>query len=126
MNTNNNNNNNDVSSKSVTADLYNPFLNDKASNPLHLPAQPTEEQAFPTGSHLLPSGPTMGAIPPIGKTMPGLYSSTGFDVLGVLSRVVTRQNPRTILGPVDFSCSFLVVVCLFSSLLTPLPCAIIY
>lgn len=42
--------------------------------------------------------------------MPGLYSSTGFDVLGVLSRVVTRQNPRTVLGPVDFSCSFLVVV----------------
>jgi len=42
--------------------------------------------------------------------MPGLYSTTGFDVLGVLSRVVGRANQRTVLGPVDFSCSFLVVV----------------
>ena len=77
---------------------------------LHLPAQPTEQVAFPTGSHLLPSAPTMATIPQVGKNMPGLYSTTGFDVLGVLSRVVGRANPRTVLGPVDFSCSFLVVV----------------
>ncbi|KAL7413699.1 PAS domain-containing protein [Mrakia frigida] len=82
-----------------------------ASNPLnfHLPAQPTEAAAFPTRSHLLPSGPTLATIPQVGKSMPGLYSTTGFDVLGVLSRVVGRANPRTVLGPVDFSCSFLVV-----------------
>jgi hypothetical protein len=42
---------------------------------------------------------------------PGLYSTTGFDMLGVLSRVAARKDPKTVLGPVDFSCSFLVVVC---------------
>ncbi|KZO95299.1 hypothetical protein CALVIDRAFT_463202, partial [Calocera viscosa TUFC12733] len=38
-----------------------------------------------------------------------LYSSTGFDILGILSRVVNRPNPIISLGPVDFSCSFTVV-----------------
>ncbi|KZT62456.1 hypothetical protein CALCODRAFT_479059 [Calocera cornea HHB12733] len=39
----------------------------------------------------------------------GLYSSTGFDILAILSRVVNRPNPIINLGPVDFSCSFTVV-----------------
>ncbi|CDZ96450.1 white collar 1 protein [Phaffia rhodozyma] len=75
-----------------------------------LPSQPEDRPAYPNPtSHLLPSGPTDTSIPQIGKNMPGLYSSSGFDVLGVLSKVVSRPNPRTVLGPVDFSCSFLVV-----------------
>lgn len=48
-------------------------------------------------------------LPQVGKPTTGLYSSSGFDVLGALSRVVSRPNPRVNLGPVDFSCSFLVV-----------------
>ncbi|WVQ73989.1 hypothetical protein IAR50_003570 [Cryptococcus sp. DSM 104548] len=40
---------------------------------------------------------------------PGLYSTTGFDMLGVLGRVAARKNPSTVLGPVDLSCSLLVV-----------------
>lgn len=36
------------------------------------------------------------------------YSSTGFDLLGALARVVLRPNPRIVLGPVDLSCSFTV------------------
>ncbi|EJU02173.1 hypothetical protein DACRYDRAFT_107110 [Dacryopinax primogenitus] len=39
----------------------------------------------------------------------GLYSSSGFDILGILTRVVNRPNPIINLGPVDFSCSFTVV-----------------
>ena len=38
----------------------------------------------------------------------GLYSSTDFDMLGVLVRVASRKNPKVSLGPVDMSCSFVV------------------
>ncbi|CAE6529060.1 unnamed protein product [Rhizoctonia solani] len=38
-----------------------------------------------------------------------LYSTSGFDMLGVIARVVTRPNPVVNLGPVDHSCSFVVV-----------------
>ncbi|GAC95204.1 GATA transcription factor [Pseudozyma hubeiensis SY62] len=34
------------------------------------------------------------------------YSSSGVDVLGILSRAITRPNPSIALGPVDLSCSF--------------------
>lgn len=46
---------------------------------------------------------------PDGRQMPGLYSSSGFDVLGVLSRVIAHPTAQQLLGPVDFSCSFIVV-----------------
>jgi len=38
-----------------------------------------------------------------------LYSTSGFDMLSVITRVVTRPNPVVNLGPVDHSCSFVVV-----------------
>ncbi|KAJ1311345.1 hypothetical protein OPQ81_009838 [Rhizoctonia solani] len=38
-----------------------------------------------------------------------LYSTSGFDMLSVIARVVTRPNPIVNLGPVDHSCSFVVV-----------------
>ncbi|KAG1459561.1 hypothetical protein G6F56_006136 [Rhizopus delemar] len=38
----------------------------------------------------------------------GVYSSTGFDMVAVLSRLVNRPNPQINLGPIDMSCSFLV------------------
>ncbi|OQO12447.1 hypothetical protein B0A48_03089 [Cryoendolithus antarcticus] len=38
----------------------------------------------------------------------GAYSSTGFDMLGVLMRVATRPNPRINIGSVDLSCAFVV------------------
>ncbi|KAJ5572783.1 White collar 1 protein [Penicillium hetheringtonii] len=36
----------------------------------------------------------------------GIYSSSGFDVLGVLSRVSQRPNPKINIGAVDLSCAF--------------------
>ncbi|KAF2272445.1 uncharacterized protein EI97DRAFT_210109 [Westerdykella ornata] len=36
------------------------------------------------------------------------YSKTGFDMLGILSRVATRPNPQIDLGQVDLSCAFVV------------------
>ncbi|KAI9573349.1 hypothetical protein HD554DRAFT_861105 [Boletus coccyginus] len=38
-----------------------------------------------------------------------VYSASGFDVLSILSRVVNRPNPTIQLGPVDLSCSFVIV-----------------
>ena len=52
---------------------------------------------LPVGNNLFP------------QPLPGLYSSSGFDMLGVLARVVARPNPQINIGPVDTSCSFLVV-----------------
>ncbi|KAI0816047.1 hypothetical protein BC628DRAFT_1405938 [Trametes gibbosa] len=37
-----------------------------------------------------------------------VYSSSGFDLLSILSRVVNRPYPKISLGPVDLSCSFVV------------------
>ena len=38
-----------------------------------------------------------------------IYSTSGFDVLSIMARVATRPNPTLKLGPVDLSCSFLIV-----------------
>ncbi|KAJ9056004.1 hypothetical protein DSO57_1037547 [Entomophthora muscae] len=42
-------------------------------------------------------------------TFPGIYSSSGFDVLGILAKIVTRPNPLIQIGPVDMNASFVVV-----------------
>ncbi|KAK3690972.1 hypothetical protein LTR37_018925 [Vermiconidia calcicola] len=41
-------------------------------------------------------------------TCKNAYSSTGFDMLGVLRRVATRPNPEINIGAVDLSCAFVV------------------
>ena len=38
-----------------------------------------------------------------------VYSASGFDLISILARVVTRPNPKIMLGPVDMTCSFVVV-----------------
>ncbi|EIN04485.1 hypothetical protein PUNSTDRAFT_34184, partial [Punctularia strigosozonata HHB-11173 SS5] len=38
-----------------------------------------------------------------------IYSSSGFDLLSLLARVVHRPNPSITLGPVDLTCAFTVV-----------------
>lgn len=59
---------------------------------------------------LPPPGPPPGQLAFAGAAL-GLpmYSTSGFDLLGVLARVVNRPNPKIFLGPVDLSCSFCVV-----------------
>ncbi|KAJ9098958.1 hypothetical protein QFC19_006182 [Naganishia cerealis] len=52
---------------------------------------------------------TFATQTPGGVNMPGLYSATGFDMVSVLSRVAARRDPKSVLGPVDCSCSFTVV-----------------
>lgn len=38
----------------------------------------------------------------------GLYSTSGFDLLAILTKVASRKNPTIDLGPIDLSCSFVV------------------
>ena len=46
------------------------------------------------------------APPPFGLPV---YSASGFNLLSILARVANRPHPRVHLGPVDLTCSFVVV-----------------
>lgn len=46
--------------------------------------------------------------PSISSQFANAYSSSGFDMLGILMRVATRKNPQINIGPVDLSCAFVV------------------
>ncbi|KAK4990889.1 hypothetical protein LTR50_002257 [Elasticomyces elasticus] len=51
---------------------------------------------------------TMVGRPHMESPFKNAYSSTGFDMLGVLMRVATRSNPEINIGSVDLSCAFVV------------------
>ncbi|PPJ57703.1 hypothetical protein CBER1_00042 [Cercospora berteroae] len=51
---------------------------------------------------------TMSGKPHTQSVYKNAYSSTGFDMLGVLMRVATRPNPEINIGSVDLSCAFVV------------------
>ncbi|KAF1956547.1 white collar-1 transcript variant 4 [Byssothecium circinans] len=51
---------------------------------------------------------TMNSTPPMNTQFKNAYSSTGFDMLGVLMRVATRADPQIDIGSVDLSCAFVV------------------
>lgn len=69
-----------------------------------------------------PSGADMqiGPKPEVKPVYQGIYSSSGFDMLGALMKVATRKNPEIDIGKVDMSCAF--VVCD----ITQFDCPIIY
>jgi PAS domain S-box-containing protein len=60
---------------------------------------PTPEGGWPS---------TMTGKPHMHSQYKNAYSSTGFDMLGVLMRVATRPNPEINIGSVDLSCAFVV------------------
>ena len=51
---------------------------------------------------------TMVGRPHMHSVYKNAYSSTGFDMVGVLMRVATRPNPEISIGSVDLSCAFVV------------------
>ncbi|KAK9764771.1 hypothetical protein K7432_007476 [Basidiobolus ranarum] len=64
-----------------------------------------------TGENRISNGMAKDSLEPKNSyenvdNFPGLYSSSGFDMITVMSKVVTRPNPQINLGPVDMSCSF--------------------
>ncbi|KAI9341337.1 hypothetical protein BDR26DRAFT_310198 [Obelidium mucronatum] len=63
-----------------------------------------EERAQPPppySSSAASASTTGGAI-----GLSGIYSQSGFDLLGIMSRVYHRPNPKVSLGNVDLSCAF--------------------
>ncbi|KAJ4330996.1 hypothetical protein N0V95_009965 [Ascochyta clinopodiicola] len=64
-------------------------------------------------THVWPEPPggfpsTMHSNPHMKTQFKNAYSSSGFDMLGVLMRVATRPNPQVDIGSVDLSCAFVV------------------
>ncbi|KAF3918405.1 hypothetical protein ABW20_dc0105763 [Dactylellina cionopaga] len=71
-----------------------------------LPANDTQEAV----SNLPATQPSRQAAPfnTMNIKMENIYSSSGFDMVGVLMRVATRPNPKINIGAVDMSCAFVV------------------
>lgn len=66
------------------------------------------ERAHPSDAFTGYSEPILPGESPY-VSIRGLYSSSSFDTMSVLSKVYTRPNPKIELGPVDDSVSFVVV-----------------
>ncbi|KAK5942469.1 hypothetical protein PMZ80_005034 [Knufia obscura] len=62
-------------------------------------------------SDKMPMDPSRMAPQPAPSKWANAYSSTGFDMLAILMRVATRNNPQINIGPVDLSCAFVVCDC---------------
>lgn len=81
---------------------------------INIASSSTAPYAPPSNTEQLLSGPSLpSSFGPSLSDGPGLYSTTGFDMVGVLARVANRKDPKTVLGPIDLSCSFVVVVSTF-------------
>lgn len=93
------------SSSPWNLNMFHPSGPFTSSNPplLYLP------RPVPTANYY-PSSPAVTYAVPL-PSLQGLplYSSTGFDLLSILSRVASRPHPKIVLGPVDMSCAFTVV-----------------
>lgn len=77
-----------------------------------LPLQPKQYNPNNQNFPWVPEGgswpSTMINKPHMQSAYKNAYSSTGFDMLGVLMRVATRPNPEINIGAVDLSCAFVV------------------
>lgn len=94
----------------------NAMMQPMSSSHQHLPQQHFRppQQNQPSANSFMPSSlPTNNQTQSDnsngGTKYSGMYANTGFDMLSILSRVSNRPNPQIDLGPVDLSCSFVVV-----------------
>ena len=76
-----------------------------------IPSLPTHEPSYSIPTPVPP--PAAMELEVVPKVEPksayqGIYSSSGFDMLGALMKVATRKNPEIDIGKVDMSCAFLV------------------
>ena len=69
-------------------------FNSSPSHPIHIAHGAAAYRHLAGMSQMLPS--------------PVLFSSSGFDITDTISRLVNRPNPTVSIGPVDFSCAFMV------------------
>ena len=70
--------------------------------------EPTPNLDITTNSEGLPYQGQNNAGPQVIPQYRNAYSSSGFDMLGVLMRVATRPKPQINIGAVDMSCAFVV------------------
>ncbi|OSX60773.1 hypothetical protein POSPLADRAFT_1116133, partial [Postia placenta MAD-698-R-SB12] len=78
--------------------LSNPFTNHSQT--------PSRAAPSPSPSPLMPAPMSMSF--PSAAGLP-VYSTSGFDLLSILSRIANRPRPNIALGPVDMTCAFVVV-----------------
>ncbi|KAI8330142.1 hypothetical protein EDC96DRAFT_528832 [Choanephora cucurbitarum] len=86
--------------------MAHPSLSAQSSRPQ--PAAQPQRFLQPTTAPMMQPPPPDSQIEN-GSRYSGMYANTGFDMLSLLSRVVNRPNQQINLGPVDLSCSFVVV-----------------
>nr|AHB37085.1 white collar 1-like protein [Ganoderma lucidum] len=72
-------------------------------SPTYLDPSPDHHESHPNP----PFPPQLPLSVPSALGLP-IYSSSGFDLISLLARVVSRPYPKIYLGPVDLSCSFVV------------------
>ncbi|KAI9822445.1 MAG: blue light receptor [Pycnora praestabilis] len=77
-------------------------------DPSFEPGLNPENSFFPTGDGVSPINAAKSERTPRPSQFRNAYSSSGFDMLGVLMRVATRPNPEISIGSVDMSCAFVV------------------
>ncbi|KAJ5116461.1 White collar 1 protein [Penicillium angulare] len=103
----------DFSRKSDQSQVRGPRVVQERARPRQPPyAPPSTYRSQPVA--IQPKRPAMIKRQSPGLTTPdaaksehaGIYSTSGFDVLGVLSRVAVRPNPKINIGAVDLSCAF--------------------
>lgn len=78
--------------------------NEPQPDPPVVSAPDPKLMSLSTGEPGANTGGTQADLP----KFPNAYSSSGFDMLGVLSRVAARPNPQINIGAVDMSCAFVV------------------
>lgn len=86
------------SASTITPDLSN-------QNPPYSLPQPPTPVSGPDAAPEIEIGPKPE---PKSSGYHGIYSSSGFDMLGALMKVATRKNPEIDIGKVDMSCAFVV------------------
>lgn len=77
-------------------------------------SSPSPTTSFNATSYSLSNTLTPNSSPSFSLTVQStlglpVYSASGFDVISILARVLHRPNPTIQLGPVDLSCSFVIV-----------------
>ncbi|CEH17399.1 hypothetical protein CBOM_03443 [Ceraceosorus bombacis] len=90
----------------------------RSMSQLMQPSLSQPQSPSPNGMALEPSPPSSNSDPVFTgdfgdvienkRTQSNLYASTGFDLIGALTRIANRPNPKITIGPIDLSCSFTV------------------
>ncbi|QSZ31438.1 hypothetical protein DSL72_001003 [Monilinia vaccinii-corymbosi] len=97
---------NDMGMSQSVVDYNSPSTPNAPANILNRASSNTS--MMPTALSSVSTPTVTPATAPSRQTSAGIYSSTGFDMLAALMRVVSRKNKVIEIGAVDLSCAFVV------------------